>query len=128
MSYLLDISVLLAWLWERHEHHRRVLAWEPGQTLAVCPLTELGFLRIPTSGAFGATMDQAREMLGNWLERRNPRFIPCDVRALDGAVAPISGKTTDFYLANLARAYSMQWATLDENSGHSAAFLIPGLP
>ena len=67
MTYLLDISVLLAWLWEKHEHHRRVLNWEAGKSIAISPLTELGFLRISTSPVFGATMQQAREMLQDWL-------------------------------------------------------------
>jgi predicted nucleic acid-binding protein len=67
VTYLLDISVLLAWLWEKHEHHHRVLNWEAGKSIAICPLTELGFLRISTSPAFGATMQQAREMLQDWL-------------------------------------------------------------
>jgi predicted nucleic acid-binding protein len=56
VTYLLDISVLLAWLWEKHEHHRRVLNWEAGKSIGICPLTELGFLRISTSPAFGATI------------------------------------------------------------------------
>ena len=127
MTYLLDISVLLAWLWERHEHHRRVLEWEPGQAVAVCPLTELGFLRISTSGAFGATMNQARELLEDWLRHRQPQFVSCDLRALDGTPSPTSGKTTDYYFANLATAHWMQWATLDEQSGHPAALVIPAL-
>jgi predicted nucleic acid-binding protein len=125
VTYLLDISVLLAWLWDKHEHHRRVLAWEPGKSIAICPLTELGFLRISTSPAFGATMQQAREILQDWLRQRQPQFIPCDVRALDGAIAPTSGKTSDFYFGNLASSHSMQWATLDEHSGQTAAFVIP---
>ena len=125
MTYLLDISVLLAWLWEQHENHRRVLAWEAGQSIAVCPLTELGFLRISTSPAFGASMEQAREMLQDWLRQRQPQFTPCDLRALDSTAAPTSGKTTDFYFGNLAAVRSMQWATLDEHSGHPAAFVIP---
>ena len=125
MTCLLDISVLLAWLWDKHEHHQRVLSWEKGQSVAICPLTELGFLRISTSGAFGASMDQAREMLQDWLRQRQPQFIPCDVRTLDGLAAPTSGKTTDFYFGNLAAAHSMRWATLDERSGHPAALVIP---
>jgi predicted nucleic acid-binding protein len=128
VTYLLDISVLLAWLWDKHEHHARVLAWESGKSIAVCPLTELGFLRISSSPAFGATMEQAREMLQDWLQQRQPQFIPCDVRSLDGAAAPTSGKTTDFYFGNLAAAHSIQWATLDEHSGHPAAPVIPPLP
>ena len=82
MTYLLDISVLLAWLWERHENHQRVLSWERGQSVAVCPLTELGFLRISASSVFGATMSQARELLQDWLQRRQPQFVSCDLRAL----------------------------------------------
>ena len=127
MTYLLDISVLLAWLWDKHEHHRRVLSWEAGKSVAVCPLTELGFLRISTSSAFGATMEQAREMLEDWLRQRPSQFIPCDARTLDGTTAPTSGRTTDFYFGNLATAHSMMWATLDERSGHPAAFVIPAL-
>lgn len=125
MTYLLDISVLLAWLWRRHEHHQRVLRWEAGQKIAVCPLTELGFIRISTSAGFGATMDQAREMLRDWLQRRQPLFIPCDLRVLDGLAAPTSGKTTDFYFGDLAASRSMKWATLDEHSGHPAALVLP---
>jgi hypothetical protein len=75
VTYLLDISALLAWLWDEHEHHRRVLTWEAGTNVAVCPLTELGFLRISTSSAFGASMEQAREMLQDWLRQRPPCTI-----------------------------------------------------
>lgn len=117
--------MLLAWLWDKHEHHARVLAWEPGASIAICPLTELGFLRISTSPAFGATMEQARAMLEDWLRQRQPQFLPCDVRCLDDPAAPTSGKTTDFYFGNLAAAHSFQWATLDQHSGHPAAFVIP---
>jgi predicted nucleic acid-binding protein len=52
MTYLLDIATLLAWLWD-HEHHERVLAWQKGQTVALCPITELGFLRISSQPAQG---------------------------------------------------------------------------
>lgn len=95
--------------------------------VAVCPITELGFLRISTSSAFGATMHQARRMLHDWEKQRSPDFVPCDLRALEGNEAPNSGKSTDFYLANLAAARSMRWATLDETSGHPNAFVIPKL-
>lgn len=125
MTYLLDISVLLAWLWNKHEHHQRVLRWEAGQKIAICPLTEIGFIRISTSSGFGATMDQAREMLRDWLQQRQPLFIPCDTRILDGIAAPTSGKTTDFYFANLAAAHAMRWATLDEHCSHPSTWIIP---
>jgi hypothetical protein len=53
------------------------------------------------------------------------RFIPCEISALEGAVAPGSAKTTDFYLANLAGTNRMELATLDQDIKHNSAFLIP---
>jgi predicted nucleic acid-binding protein len=94
--------------------------------LAVCPLTELGFLRISTQ-AFGAGVDEARRVLRAWLEARQPRFVSCDIRALEGVKPPGGGQTTDYYLANLAKAHGLELATLDEHIAHPAAFVIPKL-
>ncbi|MDB6023013.1 MAG: hypothetical protein JWQ04_2870 [Pedosphaera sp.] len=125
MIYLLDVSTLLAWLWSEHEHHHRVMRWQKGQSLAICPITELGFLRISTQPVFGATMYEAHEMLAVWHGKVQPKYVPCDLRVLSSAVAPVSGKTTDFYLASLAEKHGMRWATLDEGRGHRATFLLP---
>jgi len=125
MTYLLDVSTLLAWLWAGHEHHARVLRWQKGKTIAICPITELGFLRISTQPVFGATMSEAREMLAFWHKKVQPQFVPCDLKTLEGAAAPASGRTTDFYLAGLAAKHEMKWATLDENSQQAAAFVLP---
>jgi predicted nucleic acid-binding protein len=46
MTYLLDVSALLACLWQTHVFHQRACAWLAGKKLAVCPITEFGFLRI----------------------------------------------------------------------------------
>ena len=125
MTCLLDVSTLLAWLWADHEHHQRVIRWQKGKAIAVCQITELGFLRISTQPAFGATMDEAREMLSVWHKKVEPQFVSCDLKILDSAPAPASGRTTDFYLAGLADKHGMNWATLDENSKHQAAFVLP---
>jgi uncharacterized protein len=53
--WLLDVNVLLAWLWPAHEAHKAAQHWaqnhrhEPWST---CPLTEMGFLRIVTTRSF----------------------------------------------------------------------------
>ena len=125
MTCLLDVSTLLAWLWRDHEHHRRVISWQAGQSIAICPITELGFLRISTQPVFGATMKEAREMLSIWHQKVKPIRIACDLPALEGTPAPTSGRTTDFYLANLAQKHGMIWTTLDANSVHPAAFVLP---
>ena len=125
MRYLLDVSTLMALLWERHEHHARVTAWQDEAELAVCPLSELGFLRISSQPALGASVQEARRMLRDWKQARKPAFVPCDIDALEGEAPPGSSKTTDFYLSNLAAKHGMRFATLDQSVGHKTAFVIP---
>lgn len=124
MKYLLDVSALVALLWKNHVAHATTSRWAEGKQLAVCPVTELGFLRVSTSPAFNATMEEAREVLQRFLSSEAPDFIPADARALAGEVAPSSAKTTDWYLANLADAHGMKWATLDTRANHSARALV----
>jgi len=126
--YLLDVNTLIALLWETHDHNKRVQRWlDTEEKVAVCPLTEIGFLRISTQPNFGATVDQARRMLKVWKDAKKPEFVPCDIEALKTA-APQSGtKTTDYYLAGLAEAHNMKLATLENNMGHKAVFSIPQL-
>ena len=51
MTYLLDVSTLLAFLWQTHAFHQRASGWLEGKKLAVCPITELGFLRISAAAS-----------------------------------------------------------------------------
>lgn len=125
MTYLLDVSTLLALLWETHEFNERVTRWQENQSLAVCPITELGFLRISTQPSFGLSPAEARRLLREWKNARKPFFVSCDLAPLDGEEPPSGGKTTDFYLAGLAAKHGMKWATLDGGVKHPAAFLIP---
>ncbi len=125
MTWLLDVSALVARLVRSHEHHGRVSAWWPGRALAVCPITELGFLRVAC--ALGSTMDDARAVLASFLRDGAPVFIPCDRRALDSAAITSPRKTTDIYLADLAAARGWRLATLDEGITHPAVDLIPQL-
>lgn len=125
MTYLLDISTLLALLWELHVHNARVTRWQGTVKVALCPLTELGFLRISTQPAFGATVAEARRMLRDWKHAQAPKFVPCDLEALQTDEPRTGTRTTDFYLASLAAKHGMQLATLDEGIGHKAAFVIP---
>ena len=125
MIYMLDVSALLALLWETHEFNGRVTRWQEQQSLAVCPITELGFLRISTQPSFGLSPAEARHLLGEWKHARKPAFVACDLTPLAGDEPPSSGKTTDFYLASLAAKHGMAWATLDGGVKHPAAFLIP---
>src|ERR1044071_171434 len=111
MTHLLDVSTLVALIWPAHVHHSQALAWSKGKSIAVCPLSELGFVRISTSPAFNASMADARKALVDFIKDEQPEFIPADERVLDGTPAPTSGKTTDWYLADLAAAHGMRLAT-----------------
>jgi predicted nucleic acid-binding protein len=122
MTYLLDVSTIIALLWRTQADHDKVSVGAKGKKLAVCPITELGFIRVSTSKAFNLPMDDARKLLEDFIGFAE--FVPDDLRALDGAVAPSSTKTTDWYLANLAHKHGMQWATLDQTAKHPAAVLI----
>jgi hypothetical protein len=69
-------------------------------------------------------MSDARRPLADFIRDEKPDSIPASARALDGEPAPTSGKTTDRYLANLAAAHGMKWATLDAGAKHPAALLV----
>ena len=126
MTWLLDVSVLVAHLVVSHEHHEPVAAWRAEKTLALCPITELGFLRVVC--ALGFSMEDARATLAEFIQAEQPLFIPCDRRALDGPAARSARKTTDIYLAELAASRGWKLATLDTGIEHRAAEIIAGLP
>jgi len=123
MIYLLDVSALLAWLLEKHPLNGAMLSWETGKRVAVCPITELGFLRI-SCNTYGASLEDARQALADWKTKRQPLFVECDLPTSKGKSAPSWRKTTDFYLANLAEARGMKLATLDGGIGHSAVEVV----
>jgi predicted nucleic acid-binding protein len=125
MTYLLDISTLMALLWQTHVHNERVTDWQAEQKLAVCPLTELGFLRISTQPSFGLSVADARKVLRDWKKARKPQFVPCALEVLATDSPSTVAMTTDFYLASLAERHGMELATLDGGIKHKAAFVIP---
>lgn len=123
MTWLLDVSVLVARLVQTHEHQQRVAAWWPGRSVAVCPITELGFLRVAC--ALGFAMNDARTTLEGFLRVESPIFVPCDRRALDSEMVVSARKTTDIYLADLAASRGWRLITLDAGIQHAAVDLIP---
>jgi predicted nucleic acid-binding protein len=124
VKYLLDVSSLIALLWVDHVHHLTVKNWATDKEIALCPITELGFIRISSHPNMGGDMATVRDVRDRWLKARNPEFIACDLQVLEGQPSPSSGKTTDWYLANLAQSKGMKWATLDLNATHPAAEII----
>ena len=127
MTHLLDVNVLIAAIWENHPHHDRTSRWLAGKQISVCPLSELGFLRISTNPqVFHATMEKARKLLQNFLTERGAGRIPDDLPALNSHPQK-TDRVTDFYLASLAEKHGMKLATLDEKIKHRAVVLVDQL-
>jgi toxin-antitoxin system PIN domain toxin len=124
MKCLLDVNILLAAIWTNHSRHAECFAWLVGKELVVCPLAELGFLRISTNKkAINAPMEKARELLQRFLDERNVVRIDDDLPDLQ-TTAKTSEEVTDLYLANLAGKHGFKFATLDRNVTHSAVEIV----
>jgi toxin-antitoxin system PIN domain toxin len=124
MIYLLDVNVLLAAIIQNHPNHAVTDAWLRNKKLAVCPLSELGFLRISTHPkAYHNRMSVARQALQDFIAHDQVQFIADDVPALKAAAAK-SGDLTDCYLGELAAQHNAKLATLDAGIKHAAVELI----
>ncbi len=122
--HLLDVNVLLAAIWADHPLHAKVFAWLPGKNLILCPLTELGFLRISTNKkAINAPMEKARHLLKQFAKDRKAVWIAADLAGLDSHAIK-SGQVTDHYLADLAALHGLRLATLDQNLIHASVDVI----
>ena len=124
MKYLLDINVLLAAIWSNHPQYAVADAWLRGKSVVVCPISELGFLRVSTNKkAIAAPMNDARKALEKFLVEAKAGRIPDDVPALESNPAR-SDQVTDQYLAMLASRHGCKLATFDREIHHVAVELI----
>jgi predicted nucleic acid-binding protein len=125
MTYLLDVNALLSGVWSNHPLHRRTVEGIEGKSLVVCPLAELGFIRISTDPSAGirSGMEDARAALQKFLEGRKVQRINDDLPALESH-PKTSKQVTDHYLAALAGKHGFKLATLDERIKHPAVVLL----
>lgn len=100
------IIALRAAICENHPHHGRTFRWLEGTQISVCPLSELGFIRISTNPqAIHAPMEKARKLLQNFLTEGAAKRVPDDLLAL-------------------AEKHGMKLATLDEKIKHPASVRV----
>ena len=125
MTHLLDVNILLAAIWDRHPLHERAFTGIKGRRIAVCPLAELGFIRISThpKATINAPMDKTRELLQRFIQERNASRIPDDLPALESKPKK-SDKVTDNYLAELAARHGLRLVTMDARIKHPVVMLI----
>jgi toxin-antitoxin system PIN domain toxin len=121
VRFLLDVNVLMALLWENHEHHDRARQWlRAAEGFATCPITQIGFARVsshPMLG-YGMSPEEAFGVLRRFLADARHAFVhddlSCEDRALLTERIPGAKHVTDHYLAALARQHGLKLATLDE--------------
>ena len=124
-KFLLDVNALLAGVWGHHSRHPEAFSWLKGKAIVLCPLAELGFLRISSNKrAINVEMDKAREAPEKFCTERKAERIFDDLPPLDSKPR-ISEQVTDFYLADLAAKHGMKLATFDEGLIHPAVQSIP---
>ena len=124
MNHLLDVNVLLAAIWKHHPQHSQATTWLTGKTVVLCPLAELGFLRISSNKrVFNIPMAEARAGLETFTKERKATRIPDDLPALDSQPAT-SDEVTDHYLADLATRHGLKLATLDAGIKHAAVEVV----
>jgi uncharacterized protein len=133
VTYLLDVSALVAFGLFRHTFHHRVIAWvrtlesKGVPELATCSITELGLVRVlAQSPEYGLTVADARSLLQELKAGTTPKFTffddDQDISLLPTWVTT-GGQTTDGHLLQLAKAHGLVFATLDTKI--PGAFLIP---
>jgi len=123
---LLDVNVLLAMAWPRHNAHSAVQRWlarEGRKGWASCPFTQSGFVRIISNPAFSPdalALEQALALLRSNLEHPGHRFWAAEITVNEALakVGKVVGhqQVTDAYLLGLAIHNKGRLATLDQRA------------
>lgn len=123
-AFLLDVNVLIALLWARHEHHASAQRWFAGAARrgwATCSLTQVAFVRIVANPAFSKEAvrpGQALATLQASLEHASHRFW-ADRWGFASLVEPFANRlvghrqVSDAYLLGLALRHGGRLATFD---------------
>ncbi|MBI2764938.1 MAG: PIN domain-containing protein [Chloroflexi bacterium] len=132
---MLDVNVLVAFLWPPHVHHAAARSWFAAARAggwATCPITQLGGIRVlanPVVSQRGLTVPAAAALLSEFVTDDRHTFWPADIGLMDPELADAIGSArgpsqlTDRYLLALAAAHGGTLATFDRAAG---AGLAPG--
>jgi len=114
VSHLLDVNFLVACGWQTHADHIRASRWLiRAKSFATCAASEMGFLRVSLSPAFGASFADALAVLQAIVSMRGHRFVRDGTRARALLSVASSEEVTDTHLIKLARTYRLSLATFD---------------
>jgi predicted nucleic acid-binding protein len=108
------VNFLVACVWESHAEYAEANRWLSGaKSFATCPISEMGFLRVSLSPAFGATFDDAVAALDTIIQMRTHRFVRDGTRARSLPRVGTSKDVTDAHFVHLARRHHLKLATFD---------------
>jgi predicted nucleic acid-binding protein len=114
VSHLLDVNFLVACAWESHAEYAEANRWLSGaKSFATCPISEMGFLRVSLSPAFGASFDDTLAALETIIQMRTHRFLRDSTRAHSLPRVSTSKDVTDAHFVRLARRNHLKLATFD---------------
>src|SRR5579862_7812319 len=114
LSHLLDVNFLIACGWESHTEYARASQWLSRATsFATCPISEMGFLRVSLSPAFGASFEDAMAALSAIVGMNTHRFLRDATPAQSLPRVSTSKDITDAHFVHLARTYKLKLATFD---------------
>lgn len=114
MSHLLDVNFLLACAWSGHTDHARANRWlNSVSSFATAPITQMGFLRVSMSPAYGASFADARTALAAILQLQSHHFLADATQADSLPTLAASKDVTDAHLVRLAASHGRKLATLD---------------
>lgn len=130
MTFLLDVSVLIALHYPDHIAHERVsesFRADWGYDWASCPITENGFFRVISQPGFPAdvTLEDARAVFAETISQSQHTFWSDDISLRDPALfdwGHIQGhrQITDIYLIGLAARHDGKFVTLDQRLNGNA--------
>jgi toxin-antitoxin system PIN domain toxin len=114
LSHLLDVNFLIACGWESHVEHVQASRWlSRARSFATCPISQMGFLRVSLSPAFGARFEDAMTALRAIVAMDTHRFLRDATQAQSLPRVGTSEDVSDAHLVHLARRYRLKLATFD---------------
>jgi uncharacterized protein len=127
-AHLLDVNVLIALSWPKHEHHASAQRWFSRHARggwASCSMTQAAFVRITSQPAFGGqskSIDESARVLREMLARPAHSFVAVDFGfddVLDHCTGGVVGhrQVTDAYLLTAAMRAKMKLLTFDAGIG-----------
>ena len=108
--------MLIACGWTSHAQHSVANRWLDGlDGFATCSATQMGFLRVSMSAAYGAGYEEARASLQAILDLRKHRFVADKISAVN-LPSDLTSRhdVTDAHYVALARTHQVKLATLDD--------------